>query len=134
MGKKAIIINTASYERVAFALSLAAAYSTLGEEVSILFTYGGVLRLKKGHEDEIGEETNAWIKKEVSIEERKDSLPKISEYLRVIRSFGGRIYACPAAMAFHNLTRDELTDDLDGVRGIVSFLVEDAKDATLIYV
>jgi hypothetical protein len=37
-------------------------------------------------------------------------------------------------MAFHNLTRDELTDDLDGVRGIVSFLVEDAKDATLIYV
>jgi len=61
-------------------------------------------------------------------------LPKISEQLKLLRGFGGKIYACPAAMAFHNLTRDQLTDDLDEVRGLVTFLTEDAKDGTLIYV
>jgi len=63
MRKKALIINTASYERVAFALSLASAFAALGEKVSVLFSYGGVLKLRKGHEDEIGEETNGWMKK-----------------------------------------------------------------------
>jgi peroxiredoxin family protein len=132
--KKAIIINTASYERVAFALTLATAFSALGEKVSVLFSYGGILRLRKGHEDEIGEETNGWMKKEIFARKTENNLPKISEQLKLFRSFGGKIYACPAAMAFHNLTKDELTDDLDDVRGLVSFLIEDAKDGTLIYI
>jgi len=134
MRKKALIINTASYERVAFALTLATAFSALGEKVSVLFSYGGILRLRKGHEDEIGEETNSWMKKDSFARKREDNLPKISEQLKLLRSFGGKVYACPAAMAFHNLTRDELTDDLDDVRGLVSFLIEDAKDGMLIYV
>jgi len=132
--KKAIIINTASYGRVLFALTLATAFSALGEKVSVLFSYGGILRLRKGHEDEIGEETDSWMKKEIFARKREDNLPKISEQLKLLHSLGGKIYACPAAMAFHNLTRDELTDDLDDVRGLVSFLIEDAKDGILIYI
>lgn len=132
--KKAIVINTASYERVAFALNLATASSALGEKVYVLFGYGGILRLRKGCEDDIGEETNAWIRKEIFKEKEKNGLPKISEHLKLLRSLGGKIYACPAAMALHNLTKGELTDYVDDVRGLASFLTEEAKDAMLIYV
>lgn len=132
--KKAIIINSASYERVAFALNLATASSALGEKVYVLFSYGGILRLRKGREDEIGKETNAWVRKEIFKGKKKNGLPKISEHLKLLRSLGGKIYACPAAMALHNLTKDELTDYVDDVRGLASFLTEEAKDAMLIYV
>jgi len=50
--KVALIINTDSYERVSFALALATSYLSLGFEVSIFFTYKGVLRLRKGYEDD----------------------------------------------------------------------------------
>ncbi len=132
--KKALIINTASYERVVSALNLATVSSALGETVYVLFSYGGILRLRKGFEDEVGEETDESIRKEIHKRRRKNGLPKISEQLKLLRSLGGKIYACPAAMAFHNLTMDELTDNTDGVRGLASFLTEDAKDATIIYV
>jgi predicted peroxiredoxin len=116
--KVALIINTDSYERVSFALALATSYLSLGFEVSIFFTYKGVLRLRKGHEDD------DWMKK----------LPKISEQLEIFRNEGGKIYVCPAAMAFHNLTINDLTSNMDGIRGLVEFLAQDAKDAILIYV
>jgi predicted peroxiredoxin len=115
--KIALIINTSFYERVSSALALALAYSALGGNVSVLFYYEGVLRLRKGYEDE------GW----------KEKLPKISEQLKHLRNYGGKIYACPAAMAYHNLTKDDLTNELDGVRGLVEFLA-DAKDGTIIYV
>jgi len=134
MGKKAFIINTASYERVAYALSIAATSAILGEKVSVLFGYGGILRLKKGYVDKIGEETDERLRKVLSGWVEKGGLLKISEIMRLIRSFGGKVYACPTAMALHDLTRDDLIDNVDDVRGLVSFLIEEAKDAVIIYV
>jgi predicted peroxiredoxin len=103
--KVALIINTDSYERVSFALALATSYLSLGFEVSIFFTYKGVLRLRKGYEDD------DWMKK----------LPKILEQLEIFRNEGGKIYVCPAAMTFHNLTINDLTSNIDGIRGLVDF-------------
>jgi len=110
MGKKAFIINTASYERVAYALSIAATSATLGEKVSVLFGYGGVLRLKKDYVDTIGEETDKQLRRILSESAEKGGLLKISETIRLLRYFGGKIYVCPTAMALHNLTRNDLID------------------------
>jgi len=134
VGRKVFIINTASYERVAFALNIAATFAALGEEVSVLFGYGGVLRLRKGFVDEIDDETSKYMRKDIVEGGGKDGILKISETIKFLRSLGGKIYACPTAMAIHNLTRNDLIDDLDDIRGIASFLVENAKDAIIIYV
>jgi peroxiredoxin family protein len=48
-----------------------------------------------------------------------------------LKRFGGKIYACPAAMAFHSVTKDELIDEVDKVCGIATFLEESAGDASL---
>jgi len=131
--KIALVINTASYERVSFSLGLASAAAALGKEVYVLFGTGGLVRLRKGLEDEVGEETEGWIKGQIKAGLQKSGVTKISESLKILRRMKGKVYACPAAMAFHNLTREDLIDDLE-VRGIVEFLREDARGATIIYV
>ncbi len=131
--KVAFIINTASYERVAFALGAATGAATV-KDVRIIFGNGGVFRLKKGSVDSIGEETESWIRQRVKLAVKKGSLPAISELIENLNKFGAKIYACPAAMELHNLVVQDLVKEVDEVRSVVRFMLEDIKDATVIYV
>jgi len=108
--------------------------ATLGKEVHVLFTHSGLLRLKKGFTDKIGEETEAWIREAVKAGVKKGSMRKISELLAELKRFGGKIYACPAAMAFHSVTKDELVDEVDKVCGIATFFEEFASNALTLYI
>ena len=131
MEKVALIINTASYERVVLALSLAAASAAMAKKVSLFFSYGGLFRLRKGHVDVVAEETPVWVRQQFKMANEEG---RISEMIRDIKELGGAIYACPAAMVFHNLSQHELIPEVDRVRGIVDFLREEAEGARLIYV
>lgn len=131
MEKVALIINSASYDRVEHALTIATVSATLGREVHVLFTHSGLLRLKKGFTDKIGEETAAWIRETVEAGIKKGSMRKISELLTELKRFGGKIYACPAAMALHSVTKDELIDEVDKICGITTFFEESASGASL---
>lgn len=126
-----MIINSASYDRVEHALTIAAMLATLGREVHVLFTHGSLLRLKKGFTDKIGEETEEWIREAIKAGVKKGTMRKISELLTELKRFGGKIYACPAAMAFHSVTKDELINEVDKVCGIATFFEELASDASL---
>jgi peroxiredoxin family protein len=130
--KIALVINTASYERVSFGLGIASSEAALGKEVKVLFGYGGLVRLRKGFEDEVGEETEAWLREALKTGIMKGNT-RISESLKILHKLKGKVYACPAAMALHNLTKEELIDEAE-VRGVVEFLRDDAKGATIIYV
>lgn len=132
--KVAIVINSASYERVEYALTVALSSAAVGKEVYILFTYGAVIRLKRGDTDKVGEETSEWMKEPIRIGLKRGSIQKVSELLKNLKRLGARIYACVAAMALHNLTKDELVEEVDEVTGIASFL-ESVEEATgIIYV
>lgn len=132
-GKLALIINTASYERVAFALSLAVAGGVLNKEVSVLFGHGGVMRLKKGFVDEIGDETDAWIKEQIKSGTQTDRLPQISELLEMLKQLKGKIYVCPTSMVLHNLSKDDLIEEADDVCSLVEFLNEHTKDGSEVF-
>ena len=132
--KVALIVNTASYERVAFALNMALAAAALGRDVYVLFGYSGVIRLKRSFTDRVGEETNGWIEEQIKSAVDKGGVHRISQLLTDLRKLGGKVYACPAAMALHNLIREDLINEVDEVRGTVEFLMQDAKEASIIYV
>ena len=132
--KAALIINCASYERVTFALDVAAAAASLGRDVRILFTRGGVVRLARGIVDSVGDETEEWLRETIRSGIAKGSMPLVSDLLGTIKKLGAKIYACPAAMVLHNLILKDLVDEVDEVRSIVRFITEDMKDAQLIYV
>jgi peroxiredoxin family protein len=132
--KVAIIINSASYERVEYALTVALSSAAVGKEVHILFTYGAVTRLKKGDTDKVGEETPEWVRKSIRIGLKKGSIQRVSELLKNLKRLEAKIYACVAAMALHNLTKDELVEEVDEVTGIVSFLESVEGALGIIYV
>ena len=132
--KVAFIINTASYERVAFGLSAAMAEASLGKEVCLLFGHGGLIRLKKEGADSIGEETPAWLAGPMKSAVEKGGVSRTSDALKELHDLGAKIYACPAAMVIHNLSREELVDEVDGVRGVVGFIAQEASGAHIIYV
>lgn len=132
--KIAIIISDASYERVEYVLALAFSSAAMGKEVHILFTYGAVTRLKKGHTDRVGEETSEWIREQVKTGLEKGSMQRISELIKNLKRLGAKIYACVAAMAFHNITRDELIEEVDEVQGLVAFIESIAGASTVIFV
>jgi peroxiredoxin family protein len=130
----AFIVNTASYDRAAFGLAAALAEASLGKEVCLLFAYSGLIRLKKDVIDKIGEETETWVREQMKSAVNKGGVAKISESLKELHELGAKLYACPAAMVVHNASKDELIDEVDGVRGVVGFLAQEAKGASIIYV
>jgi peroxiredoxin family protein len=131
--KLAIILHSASYDRVSYALTLAAMAAAQFKEVSMLFTYGAIRRLVKGHTDEVGEETAAWIQRDLPLGLETGSMKRISEMITYVKGFGGKIFACSAAMTFHHITQDAFLDEVDGVTGISTFL-EQAEGGQLLYV
>ncbi len=134
VGKVAVIINSASYDRVAYALTIASTTAAVGREAHVLFTYGAILRLVKGKADEVKEETNAWIREAVTLGIVTGAIPKISELLRNLKEFGGKVYACVSAMALHNITETELTEEVDEVTGITTFLDKVEGASSTLYV
>ena len=131
--KVALIVNSGSFERVSFALTVAAMYAALGREVYTLFTYGALFRLIKGRTDEVGEETSPTLRQKIKEGLEKGSIRSISDGINELKRFGGRIYACVAAMSFYDVIRDELIDEVDGVMGIAAFL-EATRGAQLLYI
>jgi peroxiredoxin family protein len=130
----AFILNTASYERVAFALGVAAAAAAVGKNVCLLFGNCAVVRLKRGLTDEVGEETGGWIRGRIRSGIGKGSVSRISEMLADLKKLGAKVYACPAAMDLHNIVFDELVEEVDEVRSLVRFVSEDIENGAVIYV
>jgi peroxiredoxin family protein len=129
----ALIVNSPSYDRVSYALSIAAMSAAQFNEVHVLFTYGAVCRLLKDKTDGVGEETAAWIREQVLRGLEKHSIQKISEMIFHLKGFGGKIYACTAAMTFHDIAEEDLIEEVDETTGIATFL-ETTRGATMLYI
>ncbi len=134
-GKFALILNTAAYDRVAFSLSLAIMTAAVGKDVGVLFGYGALARLKKGAADELGEETEAWIRPQVKDGIDRGSVQRISEALETLTKLGGKLYACPAAMALHHIGKAELIEEASTVCSVADFLNKyPGESSTTLYV
>jgi peroxiredoxin family protein len=129
----ALIINNASYDRVAYALSIAAVSAAQFTHVQVLFTYGAIIRLIKEQTDSIGNETENWLRAQIITGRNSKTIPRISEMIEHLKGFGGKIYACTAAMALHEISKEELIDDVDDILGIASFL-QRTEFSDLVYI
>jgi len=133
-GKLALIVNAASYERVAFALSVAIAAAAAGQQVELLFGHAGLVRLKKGSTDQVGDETEVWLRDQIRSGLEKGSVSRISQLLQTVLKLGAEIYVCPAAMALHNLVRAELIEEVKEVCSLGEFMSRAAQGASVLYI
>ena len=131
--KVALIVNSASYDKVSYALSIANVSAAHLKDVYVFFTYGAVLRLLKDRADEIGEETDAWLREPVRKGLEKGTMPRISEMLSFSKGFGVKIYACSGAVAFHNIAKEAMPL-VDEVMGISEFLEKVEGASMVLYV
>ena len=129
----ALIINNAAYDRVAYALSIAAVSAAQFTHVHVLFTYGAIIRLTKDQTDNIGNETESWLRPQLQKGREAKAIPLISEVISHLKGFGGKIYACTAAMALHEITSEDLISEVDETLGIASFL-QRTGSADVVYI
>ncbi len=136
VGKLIVVITDASYHKVMYALLMTLKAAALGVQVYIFFTYGGIMRLKRDLSDEVGLETEEWMREKVKRGVLKGSLLRISELLASLSRMGCRIYACPSAMAFHNISKDDLLEVVSGVMSPTAIITEDLLEdgLNIIYV
>jgi peroxiredoxin family protein len=132
-GKVGLIINSASYDRVSYALSIANISAAHLKDVQVFFTYGAILRLQEGKADMVGEETEAWLREQIRDGLEKGTMPRISEMLSFAKGFGVKIYACSGACAFHKISKEELPL-VDEVMGISSYLEKMEGASMMLYV
>ncbi len=127
-----MIVHDPAWDRVAYALSIATIALASGMECHALFTYGALKRLVEGKTDVLGPETSVAVRSELDRGLEKKSVIPLSRALKEARSFGLKIYACPAAMANLNISRDQLIAEVDKVMGLAAFL-ELARQSDLSY-
>ena len=125
-----LVLHSGAYDRASYALSMALVALAMGMEVHILFTYGGLSRLVKGHSEEMGQETDSSLRPLLEKALATGRIPSFTESLREAKKMGLKVYACAAAMALLNVSRQELIAEVDQVTGLAKFL-ELAKNASL---
>jgi peroxiredoxin family protein len=120
--KIAMVVNSGSYDRVSYALSIAKVALALGMDVHAIFTYGGLTRLIRGRTDELGAVPNETVRSRLAAGIAKGTVTNLSADLKEAKKLGFRIYACVSAMGILNVTQDELIPEVDQVMGLAAFL------------
>lgn len=115
-------MHSGAYDRASYALSMAIAGLSLGWQVDMLLTYGGLRRFTVGHLADLGEETPLAERKQIEPGLYSGGIRPLQDYLADARALGLRIHACPTAMANLNVSRDQLAPEVDQVTGLTAFL------------
>ncbi len=117
-----IILHSSAYDRASYALSLAMTALAMEAEVYMLLTYGGLRRFTKGHLGSLGEETDAELRDVISRGLKTGGVKPLEEQLAEARKLGLKLYACSGTMAQMNIARPELSQEVDEVMGLSTFL------------
>ncbi|MAE10948.1 MAG: DsrE/DsrF/DrsH-like family protein [Dehalococcoidales bacterium] len=124
-----IILQSGSYDRVSYALSLANICLAMGMGAHILLTYGGLKRFVKGHLEDMGA-TDYEFRDMFQRGIASGGIRPIGATLADARQLGLRLYACANAMGNMGIARQELVDEVDEVMGLAAF-VQLARDASI---
>lgn len=120
-----IIFHSGSYDRVYHGLAIALTASALGREVKMFFTYWALEHLRRERTESLYLDNEAEDHRgivESNLE--KGHMRELSELLGDAKELRVKLYVCVSSMAFLNIARDELMDEVDESTGIATFLKE----------
>ena len=128
----AIILHSGSFDRLYHALSLALTAAAMGRESRCFITYWALEYFRKTDRAEFNLDREGETHKDILEENiRKGHIHKISAFITEAKNMGVKLYACTASMGLLNISRNELTDEIDMSMGITTFLNEAANDQIL---
>lgn len=129
--KIAIFAHSGDYDRIHQLTSIVTAAASSGMEVHIFFSFWALMQLVKGQMDKIRlQDQHIQFKKNFENKISEGKIYPVSKMLKMVRKIGiVKIYACSASMAILDIKQDDLSEEVDNVMGLVTFIsiAEDAK-------
>jgi peroxiredoxin family protein len=130
----AIIFHSGAYDKVNYGLIIAKAALSLGFDVISHFTYGALKRLTKDEIDSMGNETGSDTREILERGLAMGIINPISQQIKDAKRIGLSIHACVTTLTLFGLSKSDLIPEVDGVRGIATFLDEISKSSKVIYI
>jgi peroxiredoxin family protein len=127
----AVIVSRGELNSVVQAATLIMAAVASGLAVRVFFRDEAISRITRGGTGE-SNLSDAYRSHETAVRERlaAQGLADFPALLRQIREAGDvRLYACSSSMAIWGVAERDLLPEIDGVRGITAFLLEDIGEA-----
>jgi len=134
VSKATIIVHSGDMDKLYSALIIGNGALAMGMDVSLYFTFWGLMRLKKG-----GLEKGAlsrmnflglgkWmIKKQM----KKANVRSLEGLFRDFRELGGKVIACDMTMEIMGIKKEDLQEDLITDYGAVGTYIKEAKESDI---
>jgi peroxiredoxin family protein len=125
-----IVVASGDMDKLYSSLIIANGALSMGLEVSMYFTFWGLLRLKKGGLDRgplskmnfLG--LGRWMMRRRM---KKANVASLERLMSDYKELGGRIIACEMTMEIMGLSRDDLREDLIDDFGAVGTYIQEAR-------
>ncbi len=132
--KATIVVESGDFDKLYSALIIGNGALAMGMEVSMFFTFFGLLRLKKGQLDKgplsrmhfLG--LGKWMVKRRMKQANAASLERM---LADFVELGGKIMACDMTMEIMGVTKEDLRDDLISDYCAVGSYIQEARGSTI---
>lgn len=132
--KTTIIVHSGDLDKIYSALIVANGSLAMGMDVSLYFTFWGLLRLKKGGLDKgplskmnflgLG---RAMIKSRM----KKNNVASLERLMSDFKELGGKIIACEMTMDIMGVKRSDLMEELIDDYGAVGTYIQEARESAI---
>jgi peroxiredoxin family protein len=132
--KTTIIVHSGDIDKMYSALIVANGSLAMGMEVSLYFTFWGLLRLKKGAlEKGPLSKMNFLGLGRMMIRNRmkKNNVASLDKLMSDFKELGGKIIACEMTMEIMGVKRSDLREELIDEYGAVGTYVQEARDSAI---
>ncbi|NLG27766.1 MAG: NAD(FAD)-dependent dehydrogenase, partial [Chloroflexi bacterium] len=107
---------------------------SMGMDVSLYFTFWGLLRLKKGALDKgpLSKMNMLGLGKlMMALRMKKARVASLERLMQDFKELGGKIIACEMTMEIMGLTKEDLREDLVDEYGAVGTYIQDARQSNI---
>jgi len=132
--KATIIVHSGDLDKIYSALIVANGALAMGMEVSMYFTFFGLLRLKKGglNKGALSKMNMLGIgKRMIRRRMKKANVASLERLFADFKELGGKVIACEMTMEIMGVKRSGLNTDLIDSYGAVGTYIKEARNSTI---
>jgi peroxiredoxin family protein len=132
--KATLILHSGEMDKLYSALIIGNGALAMGMEVSIYFTFWGLLRLKKGGLEKGPLSSMNYLglgKAMVEQRMQKANVASLDTLFESYRDLGGKIIACEMTMEIMGISRGDLNGELIDEYGAVGTYIKEARESQI---
>ena len=132
--KTTIIVSSGDMDKLYSALIVANGSLAMGLEVSLYFTFWGLLRLRKGalEKGPLSKMNLLGLGRlMMRLRMKKNNVASLERLMSDFKELGGRIIACEMTMEIMGIRPEDMREDLIDEYGAVGTYIRDARDSNI---